>query len=201
MKRAAVDPLRLDAIFLSHLHGDHFGGIPFFFIEYIYQRPRNRPLHIAGPVGTEERVCELFRLMYGAAGVKELPPVKFHVLEAEMRALIAGIEIFSFRVPHQVSDISLALKAGYDGKQILFSGDSAWTERFIDEARGVDMFLCECSHYDRGGGNHIRYLTLQENLARLECKRLVLTHLGDDMLARRNELAAVCADDGMVIEI
>jgi ribonuclease BN (tRNA processing enzyme) len=139
--------------------------------------------------------------MYGAAGARELPPVKFHVLESEKRAQIAGVGIFSFRVPHQVSDISLALKVSYDGKQILFSGDSAWTERFIDEARGVDMFLCECSFYDRGGGNHIRYLTLQEHLARLECKRLVLTHLGDEMLARRNELAAVSADDGMVIEI
>ena len=35
MKRAGIDPGRLDAILVSHLHGDHFGGIPFFFIEYL----------------------------------------------------------------------------------------------------------------------------------------------------------------------
>jgi ribonuclease BN (tRNA processing enzyme) len=198
MKRAGVDPLGLDAIFLSHLHGDHYGGIPFLFIEYLYQRPRSKPLSIAGPAGTEERVRDLFQLMYGA---KESLPVEFHLLEPEKGSTIVGVEIFPFRVPHQVSDVSLAFRAGYSGKQVLFSGDSAWTERFIDEARGVDLFLCECSFYDQGNGNHVRYLALKENLPRLDCKRLVLTHLGEEMLARRNELAAICAEDGMVIEI
>ncbi len=198
MKRAGFDPLALDAIFISHLHGDHFGGIPFLFIEYLYQHPRSRPLLIAGPAGTDERVTDLFRVMYGA---KELPPIEFHRLEPERSSLISGIEISCFRVPHQVSDVSLALKINCDRKQILFSGDSAWTERFIDETRGVDLFLCECTFYDRGNGNHVRYLTLKENLPRLACKQLVLTHLGEEMLARRNELAALCAEDGMVIEV
>ena len=198
MKRAGFDPLDLDAIFLSHLHGDHFGGIPFLFIEYLYRRPRSRPLHIAGPAATEQRVRELFRLMYGA---KESPPLEFQLLEPEKSLTIAGVEIFSFRVPHQVDEVSLALKARCDGKQILFSGDSAWTERFIDEARGVDLFLCECTFYDKGQGNHVRYLTLEENLPRLGCKRIVLTHLGEEMLARRNELAVICAEDGMVLDL
>jgi ribonuclease BN (tRNA processing enzyme) len=198
MKRAGFDPLALDAIFISHLHGDHFGGIPFLFIEYLYQHPRSRPLAIAGPAGTDERVRDLFRVMYSA---KDLPPIEFHLLEPEKSSLIAGIESFCFRVPHQVSDVSLALKIRCDRKQILFSGDSAWTERFIDETPGVDLFLCECTFYDRGNGNHVRYLTLKENLPRLACKQLVLTHLGEEMLTRRNQLAAICAEDGMVIEI
>ena len=41
MNRAGIDPGRLDAIILSHLHGDHFAGIPFFFIEYLYLHPRD----------------------------------------------------------------------------------------------------------------------------------------------------------------
>jgi len=197
MKRYGFDPLALDAIFVSHLHGDHFAGIPFFLIEYVYQHRRNRPLHVAGPAGTEERVCELLRLMYTAEGCL---PLEFHVLEPEESSLVAGIELFCFRVPHQRNGISLALKARCDGKEILFSGDSVWTERFIDEAAGVDLFLCECSFYDEGTGNHVRYLTLHENLPRLKCKQLVLTHLGEEMLSRQHELAVNCAEDGMLIE-
>jgi ribonuclease BN (tRNA processing enzyme) len=197
MKRCGLDPLALDAIFLSHLHGDHFAGIPFFFIEYLYQRRRTQPLDIAGPVDTERRIRDLFQVMYGA---RELPPVRFHVLEPEKPARIAQIDIATFRVPHQVNDVSLALKLDCADKRILFSGDSAWTERFITEARGVDLFLCECTYYDQGSTNHVRYLTLEPNLPRLECKRVLLTHLGEEMLERRAELAVGCAEDGILVE-
>lgn len=202
MRQAGFDPQRLDCIFLSHLHGDHFGGIPFFFISYLYDKPRDKPLHIAGPPGTEERVCELFRLMYGgSSGLKELPPAQFHDLHPEKLEIIESIQVFPFRVPHQAREISLALKVAYQGRQILFSGDSAWTDLFLIHGRGVDLFLCECSYFDREITNHMNYLGLQENLPRLDCKKLVLTHLGEEMLARSKELPVTLAEDGMVIEL
>ncbi|HEY7320632.1 MAG TPA: MBL fold metallo-hydrolase [Candidatus Binatia bacterium] len=197
MKRAGFDPCRLDVVFLSHLHGDHFGGLPFFFISYLYERPRDRPLDIAGPLGSEEKVVELYRLMYGG----DIPPLRFHVLQPDKGDLILGIEVFPFRVPHQTQAISLGFKISYEGKRILFSGDSAWTDLFLPHARGVDLFLCECSFYERNTANHLDYKTLQEQRTRLECKELVLTHLGEEMLRRRGELEAICAEDGMVIEL
>ena len=201
MKRAKIDPRRLDAIILSHLHGDHFGGIPFFFIEYLYQAPREKPLTIAGPPGTEAKVRQLFQLMYGnATNDKELPPIGFETLSPDQPARIEGIEVLPFRVPHQSHEISLGLKVIYDGKLLLFSGDSAWTESFIEQARGVDLFLCECSFYDEQPGMHLNYQVLRANLSRFECKQLFLTHLGDQMLDRRDRLAVKTVDDGMVIE-
>ncbi|HJU61621.1 MAG TPA: MBL fold metallo-hydrolase, partial [Candidatus Binatia bacterium] len=62
-------------------------------------------------------------------------------------------------------------------------------------------FLCECSFYDQASPNHLSYKTLQENRSRLECKKLVLTHLGEEMLKRREQLEVACAEDGMTIEI
>lgn len=201
MKRAGIDPRRLDAVFISHLHGDHFGGLPFLFIEFLHRRPREKPLHIAGPPETEEKVNQLFRLMYGGSTASELPPVDYHILHPGKSAVIEGIEVLPFRVPHQTHEISLGLKIQCAGKQILFSGDSAWSEIFIEHARGVDFFLCECSFYDQAAGNHVRYVELLKALPRLECKKLVLTHLGEEMLARKKDLAVTVAEDGMVIEI
>ncbi len=202
MKRAGFDPSQLDAVFLSHLHGDHCAGLPFFFIDYLYRSARERPLQIAGPPGTEKKVIELFRLMYGSGKASTpLPPVSFRVLNPDQVTTIDNIEVFPFRVPHQDHEISLGLKIAYEGRRILFSGDSAWTDVLIEQARGVDLFLCECSFYGEVIGNHVSFLKLREHLPRLECKKLILTHLGDEMLARKNELPVTIAEDGMVVDL
>jgi ribonuclease BN (tRNA processing enzyme) len=202
LKRAGFDPRRLDTVFLSHLHGDHFGGIAFLFIEYLYLEPRLEPLVIAGPAGTEAKVRALFDVMYGGGAFeKEIPPTHFVVLRPDEPAEVNGVVVAPFRVPHQSDAISLGLQVKCEGKTILFSGDSLWTEQFVDLADGVDLFLCECSFFREQPGMHINYQTLAANLSRLRCKQLVLTHLGAEMLAHRNEISSLVADDGMVLEI
>ena len=100
MKRAGIDPRRLDAIILSHLHGDHFGGIPFFFIEYLYLNPRRLSLTIAGPPGTEARVRGLFGMMYGGgASARQLPPVNFAILHPGKPTVVQGIMVARSRYP------------------------------------------------------------------------------------------------------
>jgi ribonuclease BN (tRNA processing enzyme) len=202
MKKLGFDSGQLDVIFLSHLHGDHFGGLPFFFIEYLYETTREKPLHVAGPLGTEEKARGIFELMYGR-GTKVGDPIttRFHVLEPGRTSTIQGIEVFPFRVPHQVNEISLALKVSYNGKHVLFSGDSAWTDAFLEHARGVDVFICECTYYDRETWNHMSYLQLREQLPKLSCPQIILTHMGTQMLARSAEISCAMAEDGMVLEI
>ncbi len=202
MKRAGFDPSQLDAVFLSHLHGDHCAGLPFFFIDYLYRNAREGPLQIAGPPGTEKKVVELFRLMYGGGKASTpLPPVSFRVLNPDQITAIDNIEVFPFRVPHQDHEISLGLKIAYEGRRILFSGDSAWTDVFIEQARDVDLFLCECSFYGEAIGNHVSFLKMAQDLPRLKCKKLILTHLGDEMLTRKKELPVTVAEDGMVFDL
>jgi len=60
MKRIGKDPAALDFVLLSHLHGDHFGGVPFLFMEYRYLHDRTCPFAVYGPPGTERRVRMLF---------------------------------------------------------------------------------------------------------------------------------------------
>ncbi len=202
MKKAGFNPQRLDAIILSHLHGDHFGGLPFFFLEYLYGTPRAEPLPILGPPTTEERVRTLTDCMYPGISERNQPlPTRFHILKPDKQESIKGIEVLPFRVPHQVRDISLGLKISFEGKSILYSGDSAWTDQFITHAEGVDLFICECSFFTRDSEAHLCYQKIKENLPRLKCKNLILTHMDEEMLNQRLKLPVKSAEDGMVVEI
>jgi ribonuclease BN (tRNA processing enzyme) len=198
LKRAGFHPDALEAIFLTHLHGDHFGGLPFFFIDYLYNEPRSRPLPVAGPPGTAERARSLMALMYGE---KTLSFVEFPVLEPGSRRALAGAEIEAFRVPHQTDAISLALKVTIGGKTVLYSGDSSWTDEFVEQSEGTDLFICECCFFDTESTTHMSYTKIAANRARLQCKQLILTHMGDEMLERRESLPIVAAFDGLVVEI
>jgi ribonuclease BN (tRNA processing enzyme) len=56
LKARHIDPNVIDAIMLSHLHGDHFGGLPFLLLDAQLLSRRTRPLVIAGPPGTRTRL-------------------------------------------------------------------------------------------------------------------------------------------------
>ena len=78
MKRFGVDPSSIDVILLSHLHGDHFGGIPFIIRETQILAERTSPLIIAGPAGLKERIEEAMKVFFpGSTDIKTGFPLEF----------------------------------------------------------------------------------------------------------------------------
>ena len=202
LKRARVDSNRVDFVLLSHLHGDHFGGLPFLLLEYRYENPRRRPLTIYGPKGTTRRANALYRALYEQVS-KEPPcfPLAYEEIKAGKPLTVGAFRIMPFLVPHSRELVCHAYRIEVEGKTILYSGDSSWTDEFLAQARGADLFLCECSTYETRLDIHLSYPEIAARARELGCKRLVLTHLGREPLAHFPELSLECAEDGMRIDL
>ena len=205
MKRANFKPTDLDMVLISHLHGDHFGGMPFLLLEYLYESPRRRPLTIAGPRRLEERTWQLFHTMFpgNKPDLERLvSKLRFVVLEPGCDEKIGPMRIRTIRTPHMKPDISLALRIAIGGKSIAFSGDSGWTEEMLPFVAGADLFLCECTYFESTQLDfHMNYPQLDANRARFDVGRMVLTHIGREVLDRDREIKLEMAHDGMRIKV
>ncbi len=202
LKRQCVDPASIDTVLISHLHGDHFAGIPFLLLEYIYATPRRKPLRIAGPPGTEDRVWTLFRTMYRETGSLPLPfELEFVELLPKKSWIIDDLQTDPFRVPHQEKEISLGLRVQLDGRVILYSGDTGWTEELVTQSEGADLFICECCFFETRVPTHLDYPRIAENHHRFGSRELVLTHLGREVLDRHSEIKIKTAHDGLAVDL
>ncbi len=201
MKQAGVEPSEIGWVLLSHLHGDHFGGIPFLILDGQFRR-RTRPLVIAGPPGVRARVEAAMEVLFpGSSGVMRRFPTEFIELAALAASPVGPVMVTPFPVAHVSGAPSYALRVEYAGKVITYSGDTEWTDTLIEAARGADLFICEATSFDKKIKYHLDYRTLRAQRERLECRRLVLTHMSEHTLAHLDQVDVECAEDGQVIAL
>ena len=99
-------------------------------------------------------------------------------------------------------DVSLAYRIAIGGKSIAFSGDSGWTEQMVPFVAGADLFLCECTYFESTQLDfHMNYPLLDANHERFEVGRMVLTHVGREVLERGDDVKLEMAHDGMRITV
>jgi ribonuclease BN (tRNA processing enzyme) len=201
LKRAGLDPSSIDAVVLSHLHGDHFGGVPFLILDGQFSR-RTRPLRVAGPPGVRARVEAAMEVLFpGSSGVARRFETGFLELQARVPSPVGPVTVTAYPVDHPSGATPFALRVEWDGKVVAYSGDTAWTETLVDAARDADLFVCEAYTFERKVKFHLDYATLVDERTRLECRRLLLTHMSDDVLRRLGQLEIECAEDGRVITV
>ena len=205
IRRFDVDPNGVDAIILSHLHADHFGGVPSFILDAQLVSRRTRPLIIAGPLGLCARLKALMEAHFpGSTDVKRNFIVQ--VVEITPGAPIyigrTGVRVSGFVVSHPSGTPSLALRIECDSKIVAYTGDTEWVDALLEAGHNADLLIAEAYCFDRKVKFHLDYATLRQKLPMINATRVVLTHMSPDMLGRVGELRdCEAAYDGMEIEI
>jgi ribonuclease BN (tRNA processing enzyme) len=202
LKRLAIARDAIDLILITHFHGDHFAGLPFLLLDAQFTR-RTRPLVVAGPEGIETRLTQVMEALFEhSSQTKQRFDLSVVALKPEETQTFGAVKVTPFPVVHGLSGGPfLAYRIEAEGRVIAYSADTEWTETLIPAARDADLFIAEAYYYDKVVKNHLSLKTLEAHLAEIKPKRLILTHMSDDMLGRLETLDHTAASDGMIVEV
>lgn len=201
LRRAGLDPSTVDAIAVTHLHADHFGGLPFFILDAQFRRG-SRPLLVAGPPGLERRVADALEICFpGSSTIQRKFETTYLELPPRIPARLGAAQVIAFETHHPSGAPAYALRVEVGDRVIAYSGDGEWSESLVAASRNADLFICEAYSLDRPIKYHLSYATLREQRPRLQCRRLILTHMGPELFERLVDVAEETAFDGLSVEL
>ncbi|MEM2265497.1 MAG: ribonuclease Z [Candidatus Hadarchaeales archaeon] len=105
MVRVGLSPLKVDAVFISHLHGDHFLGLA-GLVQTMSLFGRTRPLEVYVPVGEEEKIETLLRLPHYTLEFE----VKVRGLKGGEKVERMGYRILTSSTKHGVVGLAFSLE-------------------------------------------------------------------------------------------
>ena len=198
LRQQGIDPNRIDTILLTHLHGDHCGGIPFLLMDGMLGSKREQPLTILGPRGTRDHLSLLHEMLFPGSHVKTPRfPVSYVDIAPDETLDLSGLRVSAVAAVHTAQTHPLALRVQVGDKVVAYTGDGAFTEALAGLVEGADLLIAESYFYTKAVKWHLNY----PDIARLSAKKTVLTHMHSDMLAHVEDVPETCAHDGMVVTV
>jgi ribonuclease BN (tRNA processing enzyme) len=197
-----IEPNSIDAVLLTHLHGDHCGGVPFLLIDAMLAARRTRPLIVAGPCDLERRMGEIREALFPGSHVMTPKfPLRWVELEAGTPRDILDLVVTAQPARHTAETNPTALRVEIDGKVVAYTGDTEWTDDVALVARGADLLIAECYYYEKPIRWHLNYPAIAAHRADFGARRVILTHMSREMLAHAGDVPEECAHDGLVVTL
>lgn len=191
----------IDAVLLTHLHADHCGGVPFLLMDAMLSAKRTRPLTIAGPKDLRARMSQLAEALFPGMHVMTPKfPLEYVELEVGKPNRVLDLVVTPQAARHTAQTNPLALRVEVGDRVVAYTGDGEWTADLAKIGLDADLLIAECYFYAKPIKWHLNYPELVEHVAEFRAKRVILTHMGPEMLAHVGDVAQECARDGMVVD-
>ena len=180
MAQEKLDWVNLDAIWISHFHLDHCGGLaPFLFgtKHAPDTQSRTKPLRIFGAKGLRE-LLEAFNNANNYDLFNQPFPLEIIEIEPlETFEILPGVEAVALSTPHTEDSHAIHIRAA-DGKTMVYTADTGPTDVLAAFARKVDLLLMECSFVkNKPVKTHLELAEAIRLIRKAEPKKAVLTHL------------------------
>lgn len=203
MKQFGIERNAIQAILVTHFHADHFGGVPFFLLDAQFFSKRRAPLTIVGPPGLAawfERVMET--AFPGSAAAPRKFALHLQEIAAGETLAVGEVTVRAWQALHgPPGGPYLLYRIEAEGRSVTYTGDTEWTPDIVEAAREADLFIAEAYFRDRAVATHLNLAAIEAHLADIRPKRLILTHMSDDMLNHPDRARSACAGDGMVVTL
>jgi ribonuclease BN (tRNA processing enzyme) len=191
----------VSAVLVSHLHGDHFGGLPFLVLDGQFSG-RADPLTVIGPPGTASRLHEAMECLFpGSSSARRRFGVRVIELAPDCTVQAAGLQAAAWAADHPSGAPALCLRVSVAGKVIGYTGDTAWTGALTRVAAEADLLIAEAYFRDKPVPYHLRLADLELHRAELASRRIILTHPSADMLSAPVPHGYEIASDGLSLRI
>ncbi|WP_346898578.1 MBL fold metallo-hydrolase [uncultured Roseibium sp.] len=203
LKRAGVVLNDIRVILITHFHADHFGGIPSFMLDAQFFSKRTAPLTIVGPAGLKEWFVRAMETAFPGSS-KTQPKFDLELLELSERKTVPidDLAVTPFLVRHgPPGGPFFAFRIEAEGRIIAYTGDTEWTDALIEAGREADLFVAEAYFRDKKVPLHLDLASLEAHLPEIRPKRLILTHMSEEMLGQRADVPYECAADGLRVVI
>ena len=202
MRKFGIDPNQIHTVFVSHLHGDHFGGLPFLVLDAQFYSRRSVPLTLVGPPGFRDRLIQAMEVFFpGSSRAERKFSTNILEIDAGQTSTINGITVTAYVVEHACGAPPFALRLSCEGKVLAYTGDTEWTENLLAVGRDADHLIAEALFFERKVKYHLDYATLKANLGRIGARRVVLTHMGPEMLNQLSRVPNEVAEDWKVFRV
>jgi ribonuclease BN (tRNA processing enzyme) len=203
----------LDAVWISHFHLDHVGGLaPFLFgTKYAPQtQERKRPLTIHGPRGLD-KLLSAFDAANDYGLLKQPFPVSIkEAAPDDSFDILPGVRAETFSTPHTGESLALKITDTAGNSSLVYTSDTGYVDALADFASGVSLFLMECSfRAEKPVDTHLVLAEAMRLARRARPRRALLSHLypewdGHDLAADARAFwdgETVEARDGLRLEI